>query len=157
MLTRICMFQLYSILCDSMPCSLPTGILCPWDSPGKNTGVGCHAFHQGLSPTQGSNQHLLCLLHWKSDSLPLAPPGKLILTRTCSILKRCVEREHPWFIFDFTWKVLSLTPLNVMLAIGFVFFMLSKFFSVLSILSFHGECFQHLLHYHVIFLCMLMW
>ena len=22
-------------------CSLP-GLLCPWDSPGKNTGVGCH-------------------------------------------------------------------------------------------------------------------
>ena len=20
----------------------PTGLLCPWDSPGKNTGVGCH-------------------------------------------------------------------------------------------------------------------
>ena len=28
---------------------------CPWDSPGKNTGVGCHVFHQGIFPTQGSN------------------------------------------------------------------------------------------------------
>ena len=26
--------------------------------------------------TQGLNPHLLCLLHWKVDSLPLAPPGK---------------------------------------------------------------------------------
>ena len=32
-----------------------TRILCPWDSPGKNTRVGCHALLQGLFPTQGSN------------------------------------------------------------------------------------------------------
>ena len=37
-------------------------LLCPWDFPGKNTGVGCH-FLQGIFPTQGSNLHLLCLLH----------------------------------------------------------------------------------------------
>ena len=28
-------------LCDPMDCSLP-GLLRPWDSPGKNTGVGYH-------------------------------------------------------------------------------------------------------------------
>ena len=32
----------------------PTGLLCPWDSPGKNTGVGCHFPLQGIFPTQGS-------------------------------------------------------------------------------------------------------
>ena len=26
----------------------PTRLLCPWDSPGKNTGVGCHFLPQGL-------------------------------------------------------------------------------------------------------------
>ena len=31
----------------------------PWDSLGKNTGVGCHALLQGTFPTQGSNPHLL--------------------------------------------------------------------------------------------------
>ena len=36
---------------------------CPWDSPGKNTRVGCHAFLQGIFPTQGSNPCLPCLLH----------------------------------------------------------------------------------------------
>ena len=41
------------------------GLLCPWDSPGKNTGVGCHALLQGIFPTQGSNPHLLCLLLWQ--------------------------------------------------------------------------------------------
>ena len=37
----------------------PIRLLCPWDSPGKNTGVGCHALLQGIFPTQGSNSHLL--------------------------------------------------------------------------------------------------
>ena len=37
--------------------------------------VGCHALLQGVFPTQGSSPHLLDLLHWQPDSLPLAPPG----------------------------------------------------------------------------------
>ena len=56
----------------------PTRLLCPWDSPGKNTGVGCLALLQGIFWTQGSNQHLLCLLHWQVGSLSLVPPGKLL-------------------------------------------------------------------------------
>ena len=48
----------------------PARLLCPWDSPGKNTGVGCHFLLQGLILTEGSNQGLLhcrkifyCLSH----------------------------------------------------------------------------------------------
>ena len=33
-----------------------------WDSPGKNTGVGCHALLQGIFLTQGLN---LSLLHFR--------------------------------------------------------------------------------------------
>ena len=33
----------------------PTRLLCPWDSPGKKTGVGCHDLLQGIVPSQGSN------------------------------------------------------------------------------------------------------
>ena len=58
-----------------MDCSL-LELLCPWDFPGKNTGVGYHALLQGISPTQGWNPCLLHILHWQSDSLPLTPPGK---------------------------------------------------------------------------------
>ena len=37
------------------------GILRPWDSPGKSTGVGCHSLLQGNFQTQGSNTgHLNC-------------------------------------------------------------------------------------------------
>ena len=53
----------------------PTSLFCPWDSTGKNTGVGCH-FLQGIFRTQGLNPHLLSLLHWQVGSLPLASPGK---------------------------------------------------------------------------------
>ena len=37
----------------------PGRLLCPWDSPGKNTGVGCHALLQDVFPTQGSNPGVL--------------------------------------------------------------------------------------------------
>ena len=33
--------------------------LCPWDFPGKNTGVSCHALLQGIFLAQGSNPGLL--------------------------------------------------------------------------------------------------
>ena len=41
----------------------PSRLLCPWNSPGKNTAVGSHFLLQGIFPTQGSNPHLLYLLH----------------------------------------------------------------------------------------------
>ena len=36
----------------------------PWDSPGKNTGVGGHFLLHGIFLTQGLNPHPLYLLHW---------------------------------------------------------------------------------------------
>ena len=50
--------------------------LCPWDSPGKNAGVGCHALLKGTLPTRRSSPCLLCFLHWQVDSLPMVPLGK---------------------------------------------------------------------------------
>ena len=46
--------QLCPTLCDSVDCSLPQSSV-HWSSPGKNTGVGCHALLQGIFATQGSN------------------------------------------------------------------------------------------------------
>ena len=57
--------QFYPTLCDPMPARF----LCPWDSPSKNTGVGCHFLLQGIFPTQGSN---LRPLNRQADSLPLS-------------------------------------------------------------------------------------
>ena len=53
-------------------------LLCPWDSPGKNTGVDCHAHLQGNFLTQGSNLDLLRLLycrrilyHWATKKIQM--------------------------------------------------------------------------------------
>ena len=55
-----CMCAVTSVMSNSLrPLGLqPTTFLCPWDTPGKNTGVGYHAFFQGIFPTQGSNPNL---------------------------------------------------------------------------------------------------
>ena len=50
-------------------------LLCPWDFLGKNTGVGCHFLLLGIFPTRGLNPHLLHLLHWQADLLPLSYLG----------------------------------------------------------------------------------
>ena len=67
-----------SVVSDSLrPHGLqPTRLLCPWDSPGKHTGMACHFLLQGMFLTQGSNLCLLCILHWQAESLLLASPGK---------------------------------------------------------------------------------
>ena len=64
-------------LCTTLWTIQPARLFCQRDSPGENTGVGCHALLQGIFLTQGSNLCLFCLLHWQAGSLPPAPPGKL--------------------------------------------------------------------------------
>ena len=59
---------------DPMDCRLQR-ILCPWNFPGKNTGVVYHVLLKRIFPAQGSNPHLLCVLHWQEDSLPLHDLG----------------------------------------------------------------------------------
>ena len=54
-------FESLSVSCSGVSSSLrPLGLqhtrlLCPWNSPGKNTGVGCQSLLQGIFLTQGSN------------------------------------------------------------------------------------------------------
>ena len=62
-------------------------LLCPWDSPGKNTGVGSHFILQGIFPTQGSNPHLL---HCRQ-----------ILSHQCHQGRPCIPRVvHKSFFFS---------------------------------------------------------
>ena len=53
----------------------PTSLLCPWESPGKNTGVGCHLLLQGVFLTQGSNPSLLSPV-LAGSFFTSEPPGK---------------------------------------------------------------------------------
>ena len=54
----------------------PTTLFCLWNFPSKNTGMGCHFLLWEIFTTQGSQLHLLHLLHWQAYSLPSEPPGK---------------------------------------------------------------------------------
>ena len=61
------LLQLCPTLCDPMVARL----LCLWDVPGKNTGVGCHALLQDLpDPRIKSKSHASLAL--QADSLPLS-------------------------------------------------------------------------------------
>ena len=51
----------------------PTRLISPWDSPGKNTGVDCHALLQGIVLAQGS---ILSLVLQAEYFLPFEPLGK---------------------------------------------------------------------------------
>ena len=50
----------------------PARLLCPWDSPGESTGVGCHVLLWGIPPTQDRS----CVSCVGRQILPAAPPGK---------------------------------------------------------------------------------
>ena len=72
-------FQSCVTLCNPMDCS-PVGSSVHGDSPGKNTGVGCHALdllNSGIEPIS------LMFPDWQADSL-LAPSGKPSIYHTVS-------------------------------------------------------------------------
>ena len=70
----------------------PARLLCPWDSPGKNTEVGCHFLLQEIVLLQGSNPHLL---HWQVDSLPLNHQGTPSRSFQITNSGEDVERMEP--------------------------------------------------------------
>ena len=82
------------------PCSLqPHGmesarLLCPWDYPSKNTGMGCHFLLWGIFPTQGLN---LCLLHCRLILYHLGSPGWMELALFGGWMD-CAQgvAEHGW-------------------------------------------------------------
>ena len=78
----------------------PVITLCPWDFPGKNAGVGCHFFLQGIFLTQGLNPHLL---HRQADSLPLHYLGiaRYIIWKQKRFLISQILTLKIWWIYLF--------------------------------------------------------
>ena len=88
-----------AVVSDSVTYGLqPARLLCLWDSPGKNTGMACHALLQGIFLTQGSNPCLLRLLHWQVGYLPLAPPAKGEAPIFWSLMWTANIRKSPWLL-----------------------------------------------------------
>ena len=75
---RVCVHacvRAFSVVSDSLrPHGMqPARLLCPWDFPGNNTGVGCHFLLPGIFLTQRSN---LNFLYWQAGSLLLGHKGR---------------------------------------------------------------------------------
>ena len=58
------------------PWTVAPSPLCPCDSPGKNSRVGCYTFPQGIFQTQGLNPLSLMAGALEAGSLSLVSPGK---------------------------------------------------------------------------------
>ena len=84
----------------------PARLLCLWDSPGKNTGVSCHALLKEIFHTQEWNLCFLHLLPWQAGSLPLAPPGKR-RNKEVGILSLGLPKKE--YVF---WPLVSLSEMQ---------------------------------------------
>ena len=92
-----------SVMSDfATPWTLAWQASLPWDFPGWNTGVGCQFLLQGIFPTQGSNPHLLCLLHWQVESLLPHHLGSPIFVKSCNHLFNRI------YIFPFSFLILTI-------------------------------------------------
>ena len=128
--------QLCPTLCDSMDCSPPSSSD-HGDSPGKNTGVGCHFLFQGIFPTQGLNPGLLhCRRFFTAE-----PPGKPIVfllqlidtsvpsDTSCTLV--CSQLGHPLTAS----LLLGITPSVKVPLKTFTVYRLCEVFSALSTLQ----------------------
>ena len=104
---NICVCVSCSVVSDSLqPYRVyPARLLCPWDYPGKNTGVGSHSLLQGIFPTQGLN---LALLHCRHILYRLSQPGKP--EQMNRWLVNSVQIYANWNILDFIYFLNSQHP-----------------------------------------------
>ena len=85
---NMCVSLVTSVVSDALqPCGLwPTRLLCPWDPPDKNTGVGCRVIIQGNLPNPGAEPGSLADGFFTAE-----PTGKLPATQY-SFIKRTTHK-----------------------------------------------------------------
>ena len=109
---------------------LPTRLLCPRNSPGKNTGGGCHFLLQGVFPTQGQN---VCYLHWPVESLLSEPQGSpCVFVPIMNFLK---QEKTRWDGVIWTVSFLKGQRRLTVFVISFSPLFLTYFFFLSSLLS----------------------
>ena len=139
MVTRACMHAKSLQSCPTLVTPWTVAHQNPCDSPGKNTGVGCHVLLQRIFPTQGSTLHLLPLLlgrwalyhychrgslvhtfgAWKSDLTSTLPRRELAGLQhfkgcfyevpNCCFLQEGRADSQNWRAGRFCFSVLKLT------------------------------------------------
>ena len=78
----------------------PSRLLCPWDSPGKNTGVGCH-FLLWFLPYSDMNQPWVYMCPPSRTHLPPPSPSHP------SVSSQCTSPEHPVSCINLEWWTIS--------------------------------------------------
>ena len=129
----VCVCVSHSVISNSLwPHGLsPTRLLCPWGSPGKNTGVGCHSLLQGIFLTHGSNQGLLhcrqILYHLSHKGSPIIHIliHSLIQLLTQQLFIKPLQDARHWSshsAYSMAWKQSQIT---VSQTFPFFFFLLN--------------------------------
>ena len=75
---------------------LPARLPCPWNSPGKVTGVGCHSFLWGIFLTQTLNPALLnCrqILYWLSNQEACLKVA-LVKSKRCDLKQKLLVNKQ---------------------------------------------------------------
>ena len=90
----------------------PAKLLRPWDSPGKNSGVGCHFLLQGIFPTQGIEPRSPAL---QADSLPAEPQGKLCIISTPQMFSVIIRESNMSIHITWCKKLSSFKSWKMML------------------------------------------
>ena len=99
----------------------PTRPFCPWDSPGKNTGMGCHFLLQGIFQTQESNpgllhcRQILSQLSYKGspiELLSLEKPELIARSRVAKISGEIGGHLHIFTDLEGFYRTLVKLPLN---------------------------------------------
>ena len=97
----------YLCVCaDRSVVSLCDPMVCPWNSPGENTGLGCHSLLQGIFLTQGWNPGLLhcwqILYHMSHQESP-----HYILSPYLFYTWKCLPFWLPSSYFPFSYPILT--------------------------------------------------
>ena len=98
----------------------PTRLLYPWNSPGKNTGMGCHSLLQEIFPTQASNsglphcrQIVYSLSHQKTSvitcKLYFLQEIHLFFSFKCSLILAISNHSNTWHHSPNSWKLAFIT------------------------------------------------
>ena len=89
----------------------PARLLCPWDSPGKSTGVGIHSFLLEIFPTQGLNPGFL---HCNQILSPMSHQGSpRILEWVACLFSRGPSQPRDWARVSFIADELLSSPLSL--------------------------------------------
>ena len=129
------------------PWTVACQVLYPRNFPGKNTGVDCHFFLQGIFPNQGSNPHHLWLLHLQTDSLLPSHLG----SPSVQFTKEQNRRKNIHELGNMILWIMNALFWNLLLQFGFTclvyysFYMQSEFLLLVMVhlRVLHSTCLQY--------------